>query len=330
MKQCSIQFTEKDTAIIRDIKPEIFQKLIDIIYMQPIQILSVEEAVELCNVAEMYNIEDLKNISGNFMIENCTYDNCFYLHEQASMFCLINVISKCQDLFRKNVSENMKLLDVLTIKLDDINEDTFVEFLAYNESPASILYQLLEFLVFTGKLKTWKYAVRFIQFQTMSIEEVILAELLSESDKLAIIANIEAMKERKLSILDLPDHLVVITGRPEIDHSFHYKYFWILMLLRSPTQSFEAVLKRASVIKNLFTKLQIQIISELFRKKLNVEEMEETNEYYVVRRILQSSEFLKWFDIIYHDMNICGKKQVTIFGKDMCHQSVSLEFLLDE
>lgn len=41
-------FAEKETALIQGIKPEIFQKLIDVIYMQPVKATSLEEAVQRC------------------------------------------------------------------------------------------------------------------------------------------------------------------------------------------------------------------------------------------------------------------------------------------
>lgn len=319
-------FAEKDTATIHDIDPEIFQKLIDVIYMQPVMVFSLEEAVDLCNVAEMYDVEDLKDIASDFMLENCSYKNCFHLLAKAKLFNLNEVAEKCRNILRENFTEDTKHLEIL-IQDMDLDEDTFIEFLAINESPDSALYQMLEFFVTTGKLKSYQKALGQIRFLTMSIEEVVLVRLVSEADKLAIISNIEANKKQTEPILPMPEHLSSSTTvRQEIpSNSFFYKYFWIMMLLKCPVEHFENQFKRVSTIKNLFTTDQIKIMKEVLQSKLNGKDLE-INDYYIVKQILTNSGMLKWFDLIYH-----GEKQVAIFGKDLCGiKMVSLDFDLNE
>lgn len=317
-------FAEKDTAIIRHIEPQIFQKLIDVIYMQKVAVSSLEEAVELCNAAEMYDIEDLKDIASDFICENCSFTNCFYLLEKAFLFNLTNVTEKCRELMRVNFVDDLKFLE-LPIPECEINENVFIEFLTVNESPDSALYQLLEYFVTSGKFKSYQRALGKIRFLTMSIEEIVLVQFLTESEKLAIISNIEANNKGTDPIVPMPEHLSTDNNiRQEITlNSFSYKYFWITRLIRCPVTLFVNQFKRVSAIPNLFTIDQIEHLKKVFENKLNGEDLK-GSDFQVVKKCLSQSNILRWYDIIHH-----GKNQVTIFGRELCGiKTVALDFIL--
>lgn len=200
-------FAEKDTVLIEGIKPEIFQKLIDVIYMQEVTVCTLEEAVELCNAAELYDVEDLKDIASDFMFkEDIPEENFFFIFEKAIQFNLIKVFNKYREFLR--VSREIPTFNSsLLYHEKEINEEIFVEFLTINDSPDWQLYQMLEFFVGSQKLTSYKKALGKIRFLTMSIDEIILAELLTVMEKYAIISNIEANKLGLEPILPMPEHL---------------------------------------------------------------------------------------------------------------------------
>lgn len=262
-------FSEKDTALIRGIKPQIFQKLIDVIYMQPVRVSSLDEAVDICNVAEMYDVEDLKDIASDFLLENNSYKNRFYMYEKAIQFNLPSVADKCRE-FLRDCFENCLSVSGLLLHEYDIDEDIFLEFLTINEYPDSALYTVLEFFVISGKLKTYKKALKEIRFLTMSFDEIILASLLTDTEKLAIIYNMVVNKKESEPILPMPEHLSsnATLRREKPPNSDYYKYFWIKVLLISPVGHFADHFKRMSTL-DLFSTEDLEHLKKEFESHLS-------------------------------------------------------------
>lgn len=261
-------FAEKETALIRGISPNLFQKMIGVIYMQEVKVSSLYEAVELCNVAEMYEIDDLKVISSDFMYENVRNENCFYLYEKAVLFNLTRVANRCRGFF--NVSIGIYPPGLL-LQEYDVDEDSFVEFLTINESPDSALYQVLEFFVRYGILNSYEKALGKIRFLTMSVDEIVSISLLTETEKLAIISNIEAVKKGSNPKLPMPEHLTSSTEMRQEHLTFHYRYFWINMLYHTSVEHFSDMLKRISAI-GIFTTGEVESVKEIYDRYLKGKE----------------------------------------------------------
>lgn len=122
---------------------------------------------------------------------------------------------------------------------------------------------MLEFFVRSGKLKSYKKALSKIRFLTMSVDEIILASLLTKTEKYALISNIEANKKGSEPILSMPEHLSsnreMRQEKPAI--SICYKYFWIIVLVRSPMEHHAVIFKRMSATE-LFSSEHIEDIKE--------------------------------------------------------------------
>lgn len=197
-------FKETDTALIKDIRPEIFQILIDGIYMKPIKIPAVEDAAELYNAAEMYDVEDLKAFSRQVMKRSCSVYNCLYLYEKAVLFGLDDIKSRCIELFQ-NDHKTYTIFTLLT-KHERINEDALAEYISRTLIPHARVYQTLEVLVELKILQTYKKAVANIRFLEFTTRQVLLAKLLTDSEKLAIISNIDAVKGGYEPGLKMPEN----------------------------------------------------------------------------------------------------------------------------
>uniref|UniRef100_A0A336KRB6 CSON009758 protein n=1 Tax=Culicoides sonorensis TaxID=179676 RepID=A0A336KRB6_CULSO len=304
-------FAEKDTATIHDIEPEIFQKLLDVIYLKPIEIESIVEGVALCNAAEMYHIEDLKNMCESYLVEKCSIYNCFYLYEKVKLFKLKAVVEKCLGLFNTKL-ENIEFVNVMLREMTKIDEDALVEFLTVNESPDSILYQIVEYFVEIGHLTTNKKALGCIRFLTMSVQEILLAKLLSEQEKLALIAQIEGLHEKTKPILAMPNNFSTNSHERHYGdkNSFGYRYFWLQILIKFPVDYFEHGLKRVSIIKDLFNEIQINAIKKVLKQKLNGKSVE-TNDFRLFQALLKESRLITWLDVVFH-----GGKGITLVCKD--------------
>lgn len=275
--------------------PLTFQKLIDVVYMQKITVSNLEEAVELYKAAKVYEIDDLKDLVTNYMLENTSYHNCFYVLEKAIQYELTEVAEKCRALL---CVDEVKFTALFSLN-HAINENIFIEFLEINQSPDSVLYQVLEFFVRSGKLNSYKKALGKIRFLTMAISEIILVSLLTETEKLAVIANIEANKTGVEPCMRMPEHL---SSNAEMRQekpgpSSKYKDFWTLMLFSSKMKHVPDLLKRICVLE-VYSEKQMEQLIETFEKKLNGTNDEEIEKQVITYLRLTNNELTRVREIL--------------------------------
>lgn len=222
-------FKEKDSAVIHDIHPKIFQMLIDGIYMKPINMTSIDEAIELYHAAEMYDLDDLKNISKKFMIDNLTIGNCFYLFQNAKLFGITEVAKKCIKYFKQG-GYAYDVLISLMLQKTEINEDSLVvvNYFGKPNTPGrccqvhpSDINQIVEFLYETGKLKTYKKVLErhtFLQKLLMDSEELLNYQKTKENDEVFY-------NEHPLDY---------VTNASNTSETLRRNFFWFLMFLMAP------------------------------------------------------------------------------------------------
>lgn len=250
-----------DEVIITGIKPDVFQKLINVIYMKPVEYTDVYEAVEVYKVAEMYNSVYVKSVIVKYLEEKCTLENCIFLYDKALLFNMATIIDKCRSFIKR--FPNAIPIATLGIR-EEILEDTFVDFITRSRLPSTDLYQLMEYLVEIGKLRTFKKALCKINFLTISISIIVTAKLLSNTEKLAIISNIDAIKGKHAPSIPMPDNF-----SSDKYEGLYYKidttYFWIAILLLSPADYFEIPYKRVLTLGKEFSSAHIENIKEAFK-----------------------------------------------------------------
>lgn len=258
-------FLEKNRAVIHDIHPEVFQKLIDGIYMQPIHLEDVGQAFELYNAAEMYDVEDLKEIAQKFIESNVTLKDCLYLYDKARFFSMTSVIEKCREFIKK--FPNVIPLTCLSLR-DEIQEDTLVDFIAISRLPQIDLYQLLEYLVEVGRLKTHQKALSMIKFLRIPVTIITTAKLLTDIEKQAIIAN--RSNKKRTAKIPMPKYLSSSkTNDGELYYKIDTKYFWMMLLLKAPSpEYFDLQLNRVISLTEEFSSTELETIKEAFQRKV--------------------------------------------------------------
>lgn len=236
------------------------------------------------------------------MNNDCLNKNCLYILEIAILYNLTETEEKCKKAFFVSF-ENTLFGSHLLEHNHIIDEVIFVEFLTVNMFLDSALYQMLEFFVRSGKLKSYKKAISKIRFLTMSVDEIILASLLTKTEKYALISNIEANRKGSEPILSMPEHLSsnreMRQEKPAI--SICYKYFWIIVLVRSPIEHYAIIFKR-------------MLATELFSRK-HIEDIKE--------KLESHSRSLQWSGLGIHGNN------AIIWTTDNTNNRVELSFNLE-
>lgn len=196
-------FAGTDAVVIQGIKPKVFQKLIDVIYMREVKVSTLVEAAKLCNVAEIYEVEDLKDIASDFMVKNVSHENCVYLLEKAVFFNLTKVIGKCDEL------------------LSVVDKDIFNEFLTMLE----VRLKVLQFFVRSGKVKMDEQGLSRIR--VLIVDENRAVSLMTEREELPSVSDIEGDKkgsEPAISNTKMRQEVPVTGEYPKI----LFGLFWII------------------------------------------------------------------------------------------------------
>lgn len=213
-------FTETDEVKIDDIRPEVFQLLINGIYLQKInpkpqspQTFLNEVYAELYYAAEKYDIEDIREISKKFLINDCSSANVHWMLTKAKLFNIIDLETKCMAIFKDNT---YKVLSIhIQLILDDEILSNFFDLHNLEIAQEYDLYVALEVMVDIHSLQNYSKCLRKIRFLTMDTKDIILCKLLTSDEKVAIISNIEARKSKEQPEVPMPSHLSPLR-RPRI------------------------------------------------------------------------------------------------------------------
>uniref|UniRef100_A0A336MWU7 CSON002446 protein n=1 Tax=Culicoides sonorensis TaxID=179676 RepID=A0A336MWU7_CULSO len=228
-------FSEDDKVEIEDIKPDVFQILLNGIYLIPISIKEsdVHLAADLYYAAEKYDIEDIRNLSSNFMIKNCHAGNVHLLFQKAKMFNLTELEKTCKNYFAQNTYAVLASHIGLLVKDDTLSELFALENLRIKYEFE--LYLALQVMSERNIIDDHSKCLKQIRFLTMDTRTVLLCDLIDSEDKCSIISNIEALKYHERSILEMPSDISTET-KSRLSGSFsepQRQRFWIAILLRS-------------------------------------------------------------------------------------------------
>uniref|UniRef100_A0A336KHZ4 CSON003904 protein n=1 Tax=Culicoides sonorensis TaxID=179676 RepID=A0A336KHZ4_CULSO len=223
-------FSEDDKVVIDDIKPDVFQVLLNGIYLKPIT-LTVNLAVDLYYAAEKYDIGDIRDLTLSFMIKNCHAKNVNLLLQTAKLFNLTELEKTCKNYFAQNT---YKVLVSYIRSL--VDSDTLPELFALENLGIKYEFELyLALQVMSEWILDHSNCLKQIRFLTMNTRTVLLCDMLEAEDKCTIISNIEALKARDTSLLEMPSYISTET-RSRLSGSFsepQRQRFWIALLLRS-------------------------------------------------------------------------------------------------
>lgn len=236
-------FNEIDSAVIHDIKPEIFQMLIDVIHMKPIDLQNVEDAIELLVAADMYIVDEVKNVSQDFLVKACTIDNLFFLYKHATFFKLPKLIRACHEMVCRDV--HYKILLNILFGREKLTEDDFMMYITHTPNNHADIYEAIEYLVEIGEFQTFDYrkALSKIDFLSWEKDEIYKLKLLTAPDKLVIISRIVARELNTNPIVQLPDHLSSSHAKTNA-HADIRDLLRLLILLMAPVDYFKDALDK--------------------------------------------------------------------------------------
>lgn len=292
-------FTEKNTATIHDIRPEIFERLIKTIYLFPVTIYNVLEAVELYNAAEMYQMEDLKDISKNYMLAYCYWDNCLFLYDKASLFELRDILERCEMFFKRY---DYQIFVSHLFKDGEISEEAFIAAGTHWKGEPGELHQLLETYVEMGKLKSYKKVISTIHVLSLSTDEVIAAKLLTSGEKCAIIANIEAHDRDHETFIPLPEHLSPDRyANCKSEARRLAQLIWIAILLACPNKEYtQLVLRKCLCFSAAFLSgTELTACKQAFDRQTRGERIRKIDFELLVQVMRNRSYIMERYEVIY-------------------------------
>lgn len=165
----------------------------------------MENAADLYYAAEKYDIQDIRDISFKFMIENCHEANTHLLLKTAKSFNLADLEATCISFFSKHTYYVLSRHLVL-----NVNDEVLSEFLSLESLSIQYEYELyvaLEIMVRSKRLSIYSKSLSQIRFLTMKSDDILSCDLLSVEEKCTVIANIEVLKHHKSAMVPMPSHL---------------------------------------------------------------------------------------------------------------------------
>lgn len=165
----------------------------------------IENAADLCNAAEKYDIQDILEISKKFMIEHCHEGNNHFLLKTAKMFNLPDLEKTCKTCFMKQTYKVLSFHFNLTMNDETLSELFALKTLSIENEFE--LYLALEIMVQSKKLSNYSKCLSKIRFLTMETRDVLICNLLSPQEKNAVAANIEAINHQEVAMLPMPSRV---------------------------------------------------------------------------------------------------------------------------
>lgn len=273
-------FKEKDTAVIRQIRPEIFEMLIYAIYLKDIKITCMEDAIDLYNAAEMYDMADLKIQAVFYMNNDVYWHNAIFLYDKVGVFNLDSVRKSCCKVFERY---HYQTLISHLFRGEEITEDVFIEVAKQWKGEHNELYHILEVYVELGILKTYNRAIGTISFLADGIEQALTAKLLSDEEKCAIIANIQSDESRFETFIEMPGNLsskrFVYHKNSETTDFSHLIWTTLLIACRSKKNYLEFLLKKCMTLGGGF--MDSEVFQKVFEPVSKGDQMKRTDFEYL-------------------------------------------------
>lgn len=293
-------FIEKDTATITDVRPEIFQLLINSIYLNTFELTSIEDAVELYTAADMYNLSDLCAFARRFMRKHAYWTNALYLYDIASFFGLSDVQDACLRIFHR--FDYQTLLYQLS-RNEVISDEAFVAAAKQFRGEHGELYQILETFVVLGKIKSYAKSIGTISFLAMDIEDCLTVKLLTDEEKVAIIANLQSEEARFTPFIEMPSNLSKALYK-HVEHSEARDYthlIWTILLLMIEDQGdyFKFVLRKVAELGPGF--MEPETWQQAFSRPLEGKRMRKCDFEYLFTELDRYMKISKVVRVIYDE-----------------------------
>lgn len=196
-------FKEEAEIRIVDIRPDVFQKLIDFMYSKLFKIDSVDEAVEILIAADKYNVCSITTKVEQYLCPLLSTGNCIEIFESVAPFQVQQVKRKCIKIFEENTKDLISDEDAFdTISLETLT--AFCSLEAITGIDEFELYNTLSMWMI-GKepnldQNVVKKLLQNIRFLTMQPREVYRCDLLTMEEKYAIVYNIICPYEKRVKM----------------------------------------------------------------------------------------------------------------------------------
>lgn len=175
--------------------------------MNPIKFdrYDVKTAADLYYAGEKYDINDIRKIAREFMIERCNSLNAYFLFGKAKTFSLPDLEKVCREMFARRPYQG------LAFTFDESLDDDLLSELIGSHDLCLIkdfdLYMALQVMVETKKLERYSKCLKQIRFLTMETGEILHCDLLSHEERCAVLENIEARKQNTVPMIPMPPNL---------------------------------------------------------------------------------------------------------------------------
>lgn len=182
--------------------------------MNEVPIQRIETAADLYYAAEKYDIEDICQIALQYMMNRCDNGNIHYLLTKSLLFELPELEAATKIVFSRETYSALSLWIAHSVTISD---NIFAEFIALDKlciCDEFDLYFALETLVDLGRLPQCFTSISQIRFLTMNTRNILNCDMLSDTEKCAVIAKVEALKDQEPSLVEVPAQLSTkITAR---------------------------------------------------------------------------------------------------------------------
>lgn len=167
--------------------------------------MNIFRAYDLYETADRLAIEDICVVSNNIMKTRCAATNVQYLMQAAKKFNLPDLEATCKETFK-----NLTYRSLAFYVSYDVDDDVFWELFALDEltmESEAELYMAVEAMYEMKRAKTYPKCLSQIRFLSMEIHDILLCDLLSSEEKLAVIENIDALHKKRTATIPMPSHL---------------------------------------------------------------------------------------------------------------------------
>lgn len=197
---------EEGPVSVKDVDPDIFQKMIYFMYFQEFKIVDIEEATALQAVADKYDLPKLLMKVENFFLSIVTAENCCEIYDTMIAMKFSNAKAKCEELFEKNTKQVTESSSFLHCGPNTINKICCLtkimnttELDLYKAIEKWIRVQTADGEAEEEHVKKIQVAFQNIRFLTIDAAEICKMKLLSLEDRNAIV-----YRKLRPSSTDLP------------------------------------------------------------------------------------------------------------------------------